>query len=214
MGHVGQVCGGLYKLYPHIFTICVFTCYSGSSGTLKTDGAVSVLSDLHLLSGILHRPWRSWDRDWPGKCSEMMADFEKLVKTCRGSLVLLISIAGSQLQPCGHAAYCPSEGKAQLPEDNHTFEELKLRFTNAPVLHLDDPEKPFVLKVDASKAGWVQSSLNGMVSFPCAFFSRKLMLAERNYDVGNREFPFTIITDHKNLLDIQTAKHLTLQQAR
>lgn len=54
--------------------------------------------------------------------------------------------------------------------------------------------------------------------YPCAFFSRKLTPAERNYDVGNRELlamklaleewrhwleganqPFIILTDHKNL---------------
>jgi len=54
--------------------------------------------------------------------------------------------------------------------------------------------------------------------YPCAFFSRKLTSAERNYDVGNKELPsmkaaieewrhwlegaihpFQVITDHKNL---------------
>ncbi|KAI2644484.1 Transposon Tf2-6 polyprotein [Labeo rohita] len=68
---------------------------------------------------------------------------------------------------------------------------------------------------------------------PCAFFSRKLTPAERNYDVGNRELlamklaleewrhwlegakhPFTILTDHKNLEYLRTAKRLNPRQAR
>ena len=68
---------------------------------------------------------------------------------------------------------------------------------------------------------------------PCAFLSRKLSPAERNYDVGNRELlaikvaleewrhwlegaeiPFLVWTDHKNLEYIQTAKRLNSRQAR
>ena len=63
--------------------------------------------------------------------------------------------------------------------------------------------------------------------FPCAFHSRKLNSAERNYDVGDRELlamkaafeewrhwlegarqPFTVLTDHKNLEYIRSAKRL------
>lgn len=66
---------------------------------------------------------------------------------------------------------------------------------------------------------------------PCAFFSRKLSPAERNY-VGNRELlavkmvleewrhwlegteqPFVVWTDHKNLQYIQSAKRLNSRQA-
>ncbi len=67
----------------------------------------------------------------------------------------------------------------------------------------------------------------------CAFFSRKLTAAERNYDVGNRELlamkleleewrhwlegathPFLVLTDHKNQEYLRSAKHLNPQQAR
>ncbi len=60
---------------------------------------------------------------------------------------------------------------------------------------------------------------------PCAFFSRKLSPAERNYDIGNRELlaiklaleewrhwlegakhPFTVLTEHKNLQYLREAK--------
>jgi len=68
---------------------------------------------------------------------------------------------------------------------------------------------------------------------PCAFFSRKLSPAERNYDIGNRELlaiklaleewrhwlegaqhPFTVLIDHKNLEYLRDAKRLNPQQAR
>lgn len=69
--------------------------------------------------------------------------------------------------------------------------------------------------------------------FPCAYFSRKLSPAERNYGVGNRELlamkaameewrhwlkgaqlPFTVLTDHKNLEYLKSAKRLNPRQAR
>lgn len=92
-----------------------------------------------------------------------------------------------------------------------------------------DPTIPFVLEVDASEVGVgaILSQRQGCPAklFPCAYFSRKLSEAERNYDVGNRELlaikaaleewrhwlegaqhPFVIYTDHKNLEYICSAK--------
>ncbi len=100
------------------------------------------------------------------------------------------------------------------------FQELKTRFTSAPILHHPDPSIPFVVEVDASNTGigavLFQRQGDPAKMFPCAFFSRKLSSAERNYDVGNRELlamkaaieewrhwlegaehPFTVLTDHK-----------------
>lgn len=72
----------------------------------------------------------------------------------------------------------------------------------------------------------------GMKMYPITFFSRKLSDAERNYDVGNREllavelalekwrhwlegaqYPFIVLTDHKNLEYILAAKRLIPRQA-
>ncbi|KAI2661335.1 Transposon Tf2-6 polyprotein [Labeo rohita] len=69
--------------------------------------------------------------------------------------------------------------------------------------------------------------------YPCAYFSHKLSPAECNYDVGNRELlamklaleewrhwlegakhPFTVLTDHKNLEYLRSAKVLNHRQAR
>ena len=68
---------------------------------------------------------------------------------------------------------------------------------------------------------------------PCAYFSRLMSSAERNYDIGNKELlaikeafsewrhllegakhPVTVLTDHRNLEFIRSAKRLSSRQAR
>ncbi len=115
------------------------------------------------------------------------------------------------------------------------FEELKRRFTSAPILSIPDPERPFVVEVDASEVGvgaiLSQRGEDGKLH-PCAFMSRRLSDAERNYHVGDRELlavklaleewrhwlegaqhPFQVLTDHKNLEYLQQAKRLNPRQA-
>jgi hypothetical protein len=94
-----------------------------------------------------------------------------------------------------------------------------------------------VVEVDASNEGIgavlsQRSDQDGKVH-PCAFLSRRLSKAERNYDVGNRELlavklaleewrhwlegadlPFVVWTDHKNLEYIRKANRLNSRQAR
>ncbi|KAK3535713.1 hypothetical protein QTP70_020568, partial [Hemibagrus guttatus] len=71
------------------------------------------------------------------------------------------------------------------------FQRLKDCFTTAPILCHPDPDRPFVVEVDASSSGLgvVLSQRHGDPGrvHPCAFYSRKLTTAEVNYDVGNRE---------------------------
>ncbi|KAL1274090.1 hypothetical protein QQF64_026904 [Cirrhinus molitorella] len=123
------------------------------------------------------------------------------------------------------------------PEARRAFEDLKRRFTTAPILHHPDPNQPFIVEVDASSTGVgaILSQRHGTPAklYPCAFFSRKLSTAERNYDVGNRELlamklaleewrhwlegathPFIVLTDHKNLEYLRSAKRLNPRQAR
>lgn len=122
------------------------------------------------------------------------------------------------------------------PEAAGAFEDLKRRFTSAPILVIPDPEKPFVVEVDASEVGvgaiLSQRGEDGKLH-PCAFMSRRLSDAERNYHVGDRELlavklaleewrhwlegaqhPFQVLTDHKNLEYLQQAKRLNTRQAR
>ncbi len=114
-------------------------------------------------------------------------------------------------------------------EATAAFTKLKSSFTSAPILKHPDPNLPFVLEVDASDCGigGVLSQRHGQPAklYPCAFFSRKLTSAERNYDVGNKELlsmkaaieewrhwlegaihPFQVITDHKNLEYVKVPK--------
>ncbi|XP_073701959.1 matrix-remodeling-associated protein 5 [Garra rufa] len=119
----------------------------------------------------------------------------------------------------------------------HAFQELRQRFTTAPVLRHPDPQLPFLVEVDASSSGvgavLSQRHHQPSKTFPCAFFSHKLSPAERNYDVGNRELlaiklaleewrhwlegakhPFIVLTDHKNLEYLRSARVLNHRQAR
>ena len=99
-----------------------------------------------------------------------------------------------------------------------------------------DPSSQFIIEVDAIDVGvgavLSQRSAGDKRLHPCAFYSKKLSPAERNYDVRNRELlavklaleewrhwlagaetPFVVWTDHKNLAYIQTAKRLNSRQA-
>ncbi len=117
------------------------------------------------------------------------------------------------------------------PSAQHAFLQLKDRFTTVPILHHPDPNLEFTVEVDAfhTGIGAILSQRQGNTSklFPCAYYSRKLNAAERNYDVGDRELlamkaafeewrhwlegskdPFIVLTDHRNLEYICSAKRL------
>ncbi len=122
-------------------------------------------------------------------------------------------------------------------EAEAAFHWLKGLSTSAPVLIHSDPSQPFFVEVDASDTGvgavLFRCSGPDKKHHPCAFYSKKLSLAERNYNVGDRELlavklaleerrywlegakhPFVVWTDHKNLAYIQTAKWLNSRPAR
>lgn len=123
------------------------------------------------------------------------------------------------------------------PEADKAFHDLKQRFISAPILVHPDPSLQFIVEVDASDTGvgavLSQRSPTDQKLHPCAFFSRCLSPAERNYDVGNRELlvvklaleewrhwlegsehPFIVWTDHRNLEYLRSAKRLNARQAR
>ncbi|KAF7640699.1 hypothetical protein LDENG_00022080, partial [Lucifuga dentata] len=102
------------------------------------------------------------------------------------------------------------------------FRDLKSLFTSSPILQLPEPDRQLVVRVDASDVGvgavLSQRSAEDNKLHPCAFFSRRLTSAERNYDISNRELlavklaleewrhwlegakvPFLVWTDYKNL---------------
>jgi transposase InsO family protein len=116
------------------------------------------------------------------------------------------------------------------------FNDLKYRFTTAPILAHFDPDLECVVETDSSDhaQGGILSQYNkDGVLHPVAFFSRKLAPAESNYEIYDKEllaiircfeqwrpelegslFPIRILTDHKNLQYFMTTKQLTHRQTR
>ena len=121
-------------------------------------------------------------------------------------------------------------------ECQQTFDELKKRFTEEPVLAMPDQTRPFQIETDASKyatgAVLTQLDANGD-RHPVSFISKTLSPAERNYEIYDRELlaiiraleewrhyiqgsPHTtiVLSDHKNLTYYREAKKLNRRQAR
>ena len=110
---------------------------------------------------------------------------------------------------------------------------LKQLFISDLILAAFDPDRETVLETDASNwaTGGVLSQYddNGDLR-PCAYFSRKNLPAECNYDIHDKELlavircleewdaelrsvkSFTILTDHKNLEYFMKVRRLNEQQ--
>lgn len=105
------------------------------------------------------------------------------------------------------------------------FQGLKWVFTSAPILQHPDPEKPFIVEVDASDTGVgaIVSQCFGdeQKMYPVVFFSRnqellmvKLALKKWRHWLKGSKFRFTVLTDHKNLEYLYGVKRLNPKQAR
>jgi hypothetical protein len=131
----------------------------------------------------------------------------------------------------------------QSPQQR-AFDELKRRFTTAPVLRAFDPDLPATMITDASdfaigailkQPGAVASAGAGVEGalHPVAFFSKKLSGAELNYDVHDKELlaivrafeewrpelagtatPVRVLSDHRNLQWFRLPRPLSSRQAR
>jgi hypothetical protein len=120
--------------------------------------------------------------------------------------------------------------------EQKAFDELKRKFTEAPLLVPPDTTKRFRVESDASDyaTGGVLSQEGDDGKWrPVAYLSKSLNDAERNYDVHDKELlgvircldawrhylegckhKFEIWTDHKNLEYFTSAKKLNRRQAR
>ena len=121
-------------------------------------------------------------------------------------------------------------------EQDDTFIKLKETFLSAPVIKMLDTTKPFFVMIDASLTAsggiLMQKDSNGDLH-PCAYHSATFSLAERNYDIYDRELltviqalkewrhyltgtehPVTVIMDHKNLGYFKQPPNLSHRQAR
>lgn len=125
---------------------------------------------------------------------------------------------------------------AWTSQTEHTFNDLKRRITADPILQHYNPDFPCIIETDASDfaLGAVCSQLDSQgVAHPIAFHSRKLLPAEINYQIYDKELlaivdafkhwrqylefstePTMVITDHKNLEYFTTTRNLTRRQVR
>jgi RNase H-like domain found in reverse transcriptase/Reverse transcriptase (RNA-dependent DNA polymerase) len=75
-------------------------------------------------------------------------------------------------------------------ECQESFDQLKKRFTEEPVLIMPNHSKPFQIQVDSSlfATGGIltQMDTNGD-RHPCAYLPKSLTKEQRNYDTGDRE---------------------------
>ena len=131
----------------------------------------------------------------------------------------------------------PKEPFLWTPEADHAFATLKTRFTTEPILHYPDPRLPFTVETDASSValGAILSQREDPLQplRPCAFYSRQFTPPEHNYTIWERELlaiktafevwrhylegarhPVQILTDHRNLEHLQTARRLNQCQIR
>ncbi|GMG17194.1 unnamed protein product [Aspergillus oryzae] len=121
-------------------------------------------------------------------------------------------------------------------EHQSTFDKAKEAITTAPILAQHDPAKQTIIETDASDyaigARMVQAGPDRKPR-PIAFESRKLVQAELNYDIHDKELlaivsafkkwrvylegaqhQIIVKSDHKNLTYFTTTKELTRRQAR
>ena len=121
-------------------------------------------------------------------------------------------------------------------EQQRAFDELRERFTKAPVLTTFDPNKQITLETDASDyaigACLSQPDQNNKLH-PVAYYSRTMSPAEMNYDIHDKEllaivvafeqwkvylegpqYPVQVLTDHKNLTFFTSTKVLNRRQVR
>ena len=116
------------------------------------------------------------------------------------------------------------------------FQLLKIRFTSAPILRHFDPDLEIVVETDASdyvSAGVLSQYDKDGVLHPVAFFSKKHLPAECNYEIYDKELmaivrsfeewraelessahPIKVLSDHKNLEYFMSTKLLNRRQAR
>jgi transposase InsO family protein len=118
---------------------------------------------------------------------------------------------------------------------SEAFTTLKTAITSAPVLRHPDPRLPFIVETDASDfaIGAVLSQPVDNATHPVAFYSRKLLPAELNYTVHDKELlaivaafqvwrhylvgtphQIQVFSDHRNLAFFQTRRTLKQRHAR
>ncbi|CEL61535.1 Retrotransposable element Tf2 155 kDa protein type 1 OS=Schizosaccharomyces pombe (strain 972 / ATCC 24843) GN=Tf2-1 PE=4 SV=1 [Rhizoctonia solani AG-1 IB] len=121
------------------------------------------------------------------------------------------------------------------PEDK-SFQELKRRVTNWPVLAHSNPDKPYFLETDAlgvAMGAILSQRTNDGRLHPIAYMLKSFNNAEQNYDTHDKELlaiikaleewriflegtpqPITVFTDHRNLEYWQKTRSFNRRHAR
>ena len=114
----------------------------------------------------------------------------------------------------------------------HSFQQLKIDLTSAPVLVTPDPDQPYELIADACGTGI--GAVPVQAGRPIAFESRKFNAAEQNYTVTEQELlaiihglvtwrylleglakdHLTLVTDHSPLTFMPTVQNMSRRQVR
>ena len=116
-------------------------------------------------------------------------------------------------------------------EQQSAFEALQRAFGSAPMLRHFDPKRPIRVETDASKfavGAILSQQFEDGLWHPIAFWSRKMIPAETNYEVHDQELlaivaafkqwrhyvegsqlPIEVLTDHNNLRGFISVKQLT-----
>jgi hypothetical protein len=123
---------------------------------------------------------------------------------------------------------------AWTDECSKSFKALKQAFTMAPILHHFDHDREVIVETDTSdyvSAGILSQYDDKGVLYPVAFFSRKLSLAEYNYEIYDKELmaivrafeewwpeldgtlhPVKVLSDYKNVEYFMMTKLLNCRQ--
>ncbi|MBW0573459.1 hypothetical protein O181_113174 [Austropuccinia psidii MF-1] len=131
--------------------------------------------------------------------------------------------------------HCTYDHHTELEGSLPPFYQIKEAFTIAPILSHFDPPLPTIVETDASDyaLGAVLSQISDSGKHPIAFDSRKLLPAELNYEIHDKELlgivwalkrwrafllslssSFEVLTDHSSLQYFMSSKILTGCQAR
>jgi hypothetical protein len=75
-------------------------------------------------------------------------------------------------------------------KQQEAFDELKDRFTSAPILVMPDSERKHKIEVDASDyatGGVLSQEMDDGLWHPVAYYSKSMNDAERNYEIYDKE---------------------------
>ena len=170
--------------------------------------------------------------DWPVPTTKRrVQSFLGLTNYLRKFVVNFATLAIPLQRLCGKKVPFVWDADCQ-----NAFESLKSAISSAPVLAHTNPQAPFLVETDASDfaLGCVLSQLDPDGNpRPCAYYSRSLSPAERNYSVFDKELlaiktafeewrhyleggehQVKVLSDHKGLQFLADAKVMNQRHAR